>query len=320
MTKVILLFGGESSEHEVSCSSAQFIYDHINVNKYDLIPIVISKEGNWYYYEGNDFLNWNEEKYLKCVDNIVSTLKNCDVVFPIIHGKYGEDGRIQSLLELFHIPYVGCDSKSSMLCMDKEYTKLLAYFHNIDIVPYEILTEKTIKKKRNYPVIVKPANGGSSIGMSIANNKKELALAYEEALKYDEKVIAEEYLNIRELEVAVLTNGNTYYMSTIGEILTDGEFYDYNNKYINSKETSVKAKIPKSIEKRLYKLIDTIVQIFNIEGMSRIDFFLDEKNNKIYFNEINTIPGFTEISMYPKLMLNSKIDYRTLITKLIENC
>ena len=272
MTKVILLFGGESNEHDISCSSAQFVYDYIDVNKYDLIPIVISKEGKWYYYEGNDFVNWHKEKYLKTVDNIIEALKEADVVFPILHGKYGEDGRVQSLLELFHISYVGCCSTSSMLCMDKEYTKILSRYYDIPVVNYEILTRQELGKKRKYPVIVKPANGGSSIGMSVANNKKELKTSFEEAFKHDEKVLAEEYLKIRELEVAILTNGNTYYISNIGEILTNGEFYDYQNKYINSKETTLKSKLPKKIEKQIYKLIDKLVKVFNIEGMSRIDF------------------------------------------------
>jgi len=320
MTKVILLFGGESSEHEVSCSSAQFIYDCIDVNKYDLIPILISQEGDWYFFDGDDFKNWKSVKYLKKVDNIIETLLDCDVVFPIIHGTYGEDGRIQSLLELFHIPYVGCDSKTSMLCMDKEYTKILAHNYDVPIVPYELLTNKNLKKKRDYPVIVKPANGGSSIGMNVANNKKELKKAYEEAIKYDPKVIVEDYLNVRELEVAVLTNGNKYYMSGIGEILTDGEFYDYNNKYVNGKDTTVKSNISQNVQKRIYALVDKLVQIFNIEGLSRIDFFYVEESDSIYFNEINTLPGFTEISMYPKLMKEAKIEYRDLISKLLENC
>ena len=320
MTKVILLFGGESSEHEVSCSSAQFIYDNIDVNKYDLIPIVITKDSKWYFYDGNDFVNWHKEKYLKVVENVIQTLKGCDVVFSIIHGTYGEDGRVQSLLELFHIPYVGCDSKTSMLCMDKQYTKVLSDYNKIPIINYEILIRENLRKKRKYPVIVKPANGGSSIGMSIAHNKKELKIAYEEALKYDQKVIVEDYLKVRELEVAVLTNGNTYYISEIGEILTDGEFYDYQNKYVNKVETTVKCNLNKKQRKEVYRLVDRIIKIFNIEGMSRIDFFYDESNDKIYFNEINTIPGFTEISMYPKLMKASKIEYRELISKLLENC
>lgn len=320
MTKVILLFGGESSEHEVSCASAQFIYDYIDVNKYDLIPIGISKEGNWYYYDGNDFVNWTKEKYLKRVDNIIQILKDSDVVFPIIHGSYGEDGRIQSLLEIFHIPYVGCDSKSSMLCMDKEYTKILSKYNNIPVVNYEVLIKKNLRRKRKYPVIVKPANGGSSIGIKIANNQKELKIAYEEALKYDNKILVEDYLNIRELEVAVLTNGNTYYISSIGEILTGGNFYDYQNKYVKNTETTVNAKLDTKIKKKIYKLVDKIVRVFNIEGMGRIDFFYDEGHGMIYFNEINTIPGFTKTSMYPSLMKESKIEYRELISKLLENC
>lgn len=320
MTKVILLFGGESSEHEVSCLSAQFIYNYIDVNKYDLIPVVISKDGKWYFYDGNDFANWGDTKYLKSVDNIIETLKNSDVVFSIIHGAYGEDGRIQSLLELFHISYVGCDSKTSMLCMDKEYTKVLAEYYGIPIVPYDILELKDLRKKRKYPVIVKPANSGSSIGMNVAHNKKELKLAYMEALKYDDKIIIEDYLNVRELEVAVITNGNTYYMSSIGEILTNGEFYDYKNKYVNSKETVIKSKLSKNVERKIYKLVDKLIQIFNIEGMCRVDFFYDKDKDLVYFNEINTIPGFTEISMYPKLMKASNIDYRELISRLLENC
>ena len=320
MTKVILIFGGESSEHEVSCKSAQFIYDYIDAKRYKLMPIGISKTGRWYFYDGDDFVNWEDSEQLFEVTNIIDTLKNCDVVFPIIHGKYGEDGHLQSLLELFHISYVGCDSKTSMLCMDKEYMKILAQHYNIPIVPYEVIRLRDLRKKREYPVIVKPANGGSSIGISVAHNKKELKYAYEEALKYDNKVISEDYLKVRELEVAVLTNGNTYYMSNIGEILTDGELYDYNNKYVSSKDTIVKSKLPKKVEKRINRLVDKLVQIFNIEGMSRIDFFYDEKLDLIYFNEINTIPGFTEISMYPKLLKNCKIEYQKLISKLLENC
>ena len=320
MKKVILLFGGESVEHEVSCKSAQFIYDNIDVNSYDLIPIVISKDGHWYYYDENDFVNWYKVKYLKKVDNIIEELKSCDIVFNIIHGAYGEDGRIQSLLELFHISYVGCDSKTSMICMDKEYTKVFAKENDIPIINYEVLTEKKLNRKREYPVIVKPANGGSSIGINIAANKKELKKAYKEALRYDAKVLIEEYLKVREFEVALLTNGNTYYMSGIGEVLTNGEFYDYNNKYVNSVETTMCAQIDKNICKRIYRLVDNIVQVFNIEGMSRIDFLYDEDNDIIYFNEINTLPGFTAISMYPKLMQASKIDYRNLISKLLENC
>ena len=320
MKKVILLFGGESSEHEISCQSAKFIYDYIDVNKYDLIPIGISKNGNWYYYEDSDFVNWDKDIQLKKVNNIVEELKSSDIVFNIIHGKYGEDGRIQSLLELFKIPYVGCDSKTSMVCMDKEYTKIFAKNYNIPIINYEVLNDKNIRKRREYPLIVKPANGGSSIGINVVNNKKELNQAYNEALKYDGKVIVEDYIMAREFEVAILTNGNTYYMSDIGEILTNSKFYDYSDKYINSIKTTTNANISKKLKKKIYNLVDKLIQIFKIEGMSRIDFLYDEKYDLLYFNEINTLPGFTAISMYPKLMKEAKIDYRKLISKLLENC
>ena len=320
MKKVILLFGGESSEHEISCQSAKFIYDYIDVNKYNLIPIDISKNGNWYYYEDSDFVNWDKDIQLKKVNNIVEELKSSDIVFNIIHGKYGEDGRIQSLLELFKIPYVGCDSKTSMVCMDKEYTKIFAKNYNIPIINYEVLNDKNIRKRREYPLIVKPANGGSSIGINVVNNKKELNQAYNEALKYDGKVIVEDYIMAREFEVAILTNGNTYYMSDIGENLTNSKFYDYSDKYINSIKTTTNANISKKLKKKIYNLVDKLIQIFNIEGMSRIDFLYDEKYDLLYFNEINTLPGFTAISMYPKLMKEAKIDYRKLISKLLENC
>lgn len=319
MKKIILLFGGESVEHEVSCKSAKFILDNIDKKKYECIPIVISKEGRWYFYKGLNPVIWKESDELEEVNNIVETIKNCDIVFPIIHGTFGEDGRIQSLCELFSTKCVGCDSITSMLCMDKEYTKILSNYNGIPIIPYKVVTEKDIKKIKKYPVVFKPANGGSSIGIGIAKNKKEALDKYREAKKYDNKVIAEEFRTVRELEVGVLTDHNKCYISGIGEILTDGKFYDYDNKYVTSLNTSTSTNIPKNIEKDIYTYTEKLVSIFNISGMSRIDFFYVEHEKKVYFNEINTIPGFTEISMYPTLMKESKINYQKLITKLIEN-
>lgn len=320
MTKVILLFGGESSEHRVSCLSAQYVYDNIDKKKYELISIVISKTGDWYFFEGDNLTKWEQYKYLKKVENVVETLKKADVIFPIIHGTYGEDGRLQSLFELFHIPYVGCDSKTSMLCMDKEYTKVLAEYYGIPILEYEVLGKKGLKKKRKFPVIVKPANGGSSIGISLAHTKKELKKAYDLALQYDQKVILEEYRKVRELEVAILSNGNRFYISDIGEILTNGEFYDYENKYINKIDTCSKSELSKKLESKIYLLVEQLIKVFNLEGMSRIDFFYDEIEEELYFNEINTLPGMTEISMYPKLMKSMNLDGKKLISKLLENC
>jgi D-alanine--D-alanine ligase len=319
MKKIILLFGGMSPEHEISCKSAQFVLNNIDKKKYECTPIVISKEGDWYIYNDINLINWEISKKLVKIENIIETIKDCDVVFPIIHGTFGEDGRIQSLLELFDIKYVGCDSKTSMLCMDKEYTKILANYNGIPIIPYKIATIKSIKAIKKYPVVIKPANGGSSIGIGIAKNKKEAIIKYKEAKKYDNKVIIEEFKTVRELEVAVLTEGKKCYISKVGEILTDGEFYDYENKYITSLCTTPKSAIPINVENKIYEYVERLVAIFNINDMARIDFFYVEHERKIYFNEINTIPGFTEISMYPALMKESKFDPKKIITKLIEN-
>lgn len=318
MKKIILLFGGESVEHEVSCKSAKFILDNIDKKKYECIPIVISKNGDWYFFKDSNPITWEKSK-LEIVENIIETIKRCDVLFPIIHGTFGEDGRIQSLCELFDIRCVGCDSITSMLCMDKEYTKVLSNYNGIPIIPYKIVTEKELKKIKKYPVVFKPANGGSSIGIGVAKNKKEAIEKYREAKKYDEKVIVEEFRTVRELEVGVLTDHKKCYISGVGEILTGGKFYDYDNKYITSLKTSTNANIPNNIEKDIYSYTEKLVSIFNINGMARVDFFYVEHEKKVYFNEINTIPGFTEISMYPTLMKEAKFNYQKLITKLIEN-
>lgn len=318
MKKIILLFGGDSAEHEVSCKSAKFILDNIDNKKYECIPIVIDNEGRWYFCKDTNPIMWKKSE-LKEVENIIETMKNCDVIFPIIHGTFGEDGRIQSLCELFDIKYVGCDSITSMLCMDKEYTKILANCNGIPIIPYKVITEKEIKQIKKYPVVIKPANGGSSIGIGIAKNKKEAVNKYREAKKYDDKVIIEEFRTVRELEVGVLTDHKKCHISGIGEILTEGKFYDYNNKYIDSLNTSTIITIPRYIENDIYSYVEKLVSIFNIKGMARIDFFYVEHEKKVYFNEINTIPGFTEISMYPTLMKEAKFNYKKLITKLIEN-
>lgn len=318
MKKIILLFGGVSAEHEVSCKSAKFILDNIDNKKYECIPIVIDDEGKWYFCKDTNLIMWKKSE-LKEVENIIETIKNCDVIFPIIHGTFGEDGRIQSLCELFDVKYVGCDSITSMLCMDKEYTKILANCNGIPIIPYKVITEKEIKQIKKYPVVIKPANGGSSIGIGIAKNKKEALKKYREAKKYDNKVIIEEFRTVRELEIGVLTDHKKCYISGIGEILTEGKFYDYNNKYIDSLNTSTTVTIPRYIENDIYSYVEKLVSIFNIRGMARIDFFYVEHEKKVYFNEINTIPGFTEISMYPTLMKEAKFNYKKLITKLIEN-
>lgn len=319
MKKVVLLMGGESLEHEVSLESSKSILENIDTKKFEVLPIVISKDGTWNYYQGEfaNILNWEKEKHIKIV-NVIETLKECDIVFPMIHGAFGEDGRLQSFLELFHIPYVGCNSKTSMLGMDKEYMKLVAKGQDIPMLPYQVLTKENVKEVTDFPVIVKPASGGSSIGIGVAHNSKELSKKYKEALACDSKVIMESYAKVRELEVGILTNKKKVYFSSIGEILTSGNVYDYQAKYIDSMSTVTGASISKEVEKRIYELAKKIVSIFDLKGMTRIDFFYEEDTDSIYFNEINTIPGFTTISMYPKLWESKKISYQKLLTNLIE--
>lgn len=319
MKKVILLFGGQSLEHEVSLESASSILENIDEKKYQVTPIVISKEGTWYFYEGNynHILDWKNEN-LRLVENIIQTLKKADIVFPMIHGGYGEDGRIQSLLELFDIPYVGCNSKTSMICMDKEYMKIIAMKNDIPILPYQVFSKDTIKSL-DYPVIVKPANGGSSIGIGVANNKKELQERYKEASCCDRKVIIEKYAKVRELEIGFLQDKKKSIFSDIGEILTEGEVYSYDRKYVHSMSTLKEAELPKEIKEKIQNMAKRLATIFQLEGMARIDFFYEEETKMIYFNEINTIPGFTTISMYPKLWETSKISYQKLISKLLES-
>lgn len=319
MKKVILLMGGESLEHEVSLESSKSILENIDRKKFQVLPVIIGKDGTWYEYHGtsSSLLEWEMEP-ISVIENVLTLLKSIDIVLPMIHGSFGEDGRLQGFLELFHIPYVGCDSKTSMLGMDKEYMKMVAQNHDIPILPYQVLTKENIKSVSEFPVIIKPASGGSSIGIGVAHSNRELMKKYKEALSCDSKVIMEKYACVRELEVGILTNKTKTYFSSIGEILTDGNVYDYDKKYVDSMSTKKKAEIPKEVEKRVYELAKKISEIFSLKGMTRIDFFYEEDTNAIYFNEINTIPGFTTISMYPKLWESKKIDYKKLLTHLIE--
>ena len=305
MKKVLLIYGGKSSEHKVSCNSAKSIIQNIDKNKYDLECIKITKDGIWMH---------NDEE----IDNIIEFIKNFDVVFPIIHGTNGEDGKLQGLLDLFNINYVGAKCGPSYICMDKERTKQTLNAYNIPQVPYEIY-EKGKKINLDFPVIIKPANGGSSVGIDIANNNRQLKNAIKNALKYDKKIIIEKYLQVQELECAVLEDNNLI-VSEVGEILPANEFYDYEDKYENKlSKTLIPANISKEVSEKIKEYSKLIFKILELNGLSRIDFFYDKINNKIYLNEINTIPGFTEISMYPKLIMNEGYTYQQLITILIEN-
>lgn len=327
MKKVLVIFGGNSSEHYVSCKSAKSIVENIDKKLFEYEIVGIDFQNNWYKF--NDDLsylengNWLDSNIL-AIDNIINYLKKFDVIFPIVHGTYGEDGKLQGMLELFNIKFVGCGTLASAIGMDKEKSK--TFFDSLKIcqVPYVVINENydldDIIKKINFPMIIKPANGGSSIGISKAINKKELKIAIKDAKKYDNKIIIEKFIKCRELECAVLENGKELICSAPGEIKSSNEFYDYEAKYIKKESyTIIPNDLPKHIVDNIKDYSYKIFKNLNCKSYSRIDFLYDENNNKIYINEINTIPGFTNISMYPKLIENEKMSYTNLITTLINN-
>ncbi len=323
--KLAVIYGGMSSEHDVSLISGRNVIKNLDDKKYDIYPIIIEKNGEW---------SLNGKK----IKNIIETLKEMDVVFPVLHGKYGEDGTIQGMLEMFKIPYVGCKTLSSSICMDKVYTKCVLERANINQAKYIYIKNENIyvneeletlelkndeivelvEEKLKFPVFVKPSNSGSSVGVTKAKNGPGLIKAIQNASVYDTKVLIEEEIKGKEVECAVLGNDNIK-ASTVGEIFSADEFYSYDAKYNNSES---KTKIPAEISKEKIEEIRNIaIKAFKAvdgNGLSRIDFFIQEETDKIYINEINTMPGFTEISMYPQLWKNSNMKYSELLDELIK--
>ncbi len=339
-----ILFGGQSAEHEVSLQSAKNIFDAIDKSKYNPILIGIDKNGKWSLSnESKLFLNSDKPKIstLNQKSNEVVlipqsggklynfTTKNqdlkIDVAFPILHGPFGEDGTVQGLLKLANIPFVGSDVIGSAVGMDKDIMKRLLRDANIPIAKFisfrstDIIPEfEEIKSKLGLPLFIKPANMGSSIGVSKVLNKSNYLQAIEKAFDFDNKIIIEEFIQGREIECAILGNSNPK-ASVLGEILSEDEFYSYDAKYINDNgaRLSIPVKLPPTITKQIQNLAIKTFQTLNSEGLARVDFFLTP-DNKILVNEINTIPGFTNSSMYPKLWENSGISYTELIDKLIQ--
>ena len=326
MKKVLLLFGGNSSEHLVSCKSVRSILENIDKDVFDCKMVGISHENKWYIFDDDfDFLetgSWMDGN-IKEIDNIISYLKQFDVVFPMIHGTNGEDGKLQGMLELFGIPFVGCKTLSSAIGMDKEMSKRFFESLGIPQVPYIVIDGgynlDTIIEKIGFPMIVKPANGGSSIGISKALNEEELKKALLEAQKYDKKIIVEKFIVARELECAILERDGELICSKLGEIKATNEFYDYDAKYVKTSVTEIVSDLPKEIESKIQNYAKMIFDCLHCKGYSRIDFFYKEDTEETYINEINTIPGFTSISMYPELIKNEGITFKELITILIEN-
>lgn len=332
--KIAVLFGGKSTEHEVSRVSASAVLRNIDILKYDVYPIGITKNGEWFEYTGDidkiENGQWEKDEYYKKPQGErVLFNREVDVVFPVLHGLCGEDGTIQGLCRLIDIPCVGPNVMSSAVCMDKVYTKYVLEHFGIKQADYVVLTaveysdnkEKIIdeiEKKLNYDVFIKPSNSGSSVGITKAHNRKELTAGIEEALKYDRKVLVEKAINAREVEVAVLGNDKPK-TGIPGEILPAKEFYDYEAKY---EDVESKLLIPADMnDKELEEIKNTAVRIYtalDCAGMARVDFLVDKETSEIYLNEVNTIPGFTKISMYPKMWEAAGKAYKDLISELIE--
>ena len=322
--KLGLIYGGVSTEHEVSISSYESIIKNIDKDKYEITSFYISKDGTWF----------TDGKRTKDVFN---SLKEMDCVFPILHGKNGEDGNIAGMLEIIGVSYVGCKTLSSAICMDKVITKKLLEKANISIAKYMfikklndnfywvqdnydyVLLDKeildlSVSTILNYPVVVKPSRSGSSVGVSVANDYLELENAINEASIYDDKILIEEFIDGKELEVAVLGN-NDLIVSNIGNIIPDEIVYSYNSKYKKNSKTVVLNTIEENLESKIKNIVLTTYKVLDCSGLARVDMFLI--GNEVLVNEVNTMPGFTSISMYPKLMESINISYTDLIDRLI---
>lgn len=343
---VALIFGGKSGEHEVSLMSASSVYKHIDKDKYNVITIGITKEGRWLYCEGNEENIKNGEWINIANKNVEINLVPCgnkevgiifedgrvekiDILFPVLHGPYGEDGKIQGLFEISEIPYVGCGVLASSVGMDKlickkVFTELgLPQVNYTDTNKWKFTNDSenelnNIESKLNYPIFVKPANLGSSVGISKANNREELLNGINEALKYDSRIVLEQGIDAREIEVAVLGN-NEVRASIAGEIKPAKDFYDYEDKYLDGASTyDIPAKIS---EEDMNYIREKAIEAFkgiDGKGLSRVDFFKDKNSGEIFINEINTLPGFTNISMYPKMWEYTGLGYTVLIDELIK--
>ena len=328
MIKVGVIYGGISTENEVSQMSAKSVINNLNKEKYEIKKIYIDKDGKWY--------NDNKEKREE-IHSIVKTLKEFDVVFPVLHGKGGEDGTIQGLFEMFNIPYVGCGVLASSVGMDKVYTKIVFEKAGLNQTPYvyikaidnnykmlsdnfeeEELDLDKIINKLEYPMFVKPSNSGSSVGIKRVTNKEELKEGIEYAAKYDTKVLVEQGIDGHEVECAVLGNEEVI-ASTVGEIQAAETFYSYDAKYnMPESKTLIPALISQDKIEEIRELAVKAFKAIDGKGLSRVDFFVENNTDKVYINEINTMPGFTKISMYPKLFEAVGISYSELLDRLIQ--
>lgn len=344
---VCVLFGGMSPEHEVSLRSAEAVLKNLDSEKYNIYPLGITHDGDWVLYGGTDYSELPAGTWLQNPANRRATIspirgqgllcfegdgvvrEMIDVVFPVLHGENGEDGTVQGLLKLAGIPYVGPHVAESAVSMDKTLTKLVADNAGVPQADWILIrSEELANRMENlldqvetrfeYPVFVKPAGTGSSVGVSKAMDREQLEQALHSAGQYDKKILVEEFIHGREVEVAVMGNDSPV-ASVCGEIDSGAEFYDYDAKYITDTSVAyIPARISEEVAEQVREQAVKIYSAIGCQGMSRVDFFVTYENDRIVFNEINTLPGFTSISMYPKLFAASGIAYGELLDQLIE--
>lgn len=344
--KVFLIYGGKSAEHDISILTAHSIVKEIYYNYYDVIPVYITRNGEWIQGETllepvkySEFLRLTPgdtkqmalEKDQQSTGIIISPaeVKSDDaVIFPVLHGPNGEDGTVQGLFEVLDMPYVGCGVLASAAGMDKIVSKQLFQQAGLPQVPYVPVTRFDWQNQQEeflqrcegsliYPMFVKPANMGSSVGISKANDKDELLAAIEVAFEYDSRVVVEQGIEAREVEIAILGNSDVH-ASVPGEIVKKVDFYDYEEKYINnSVDLNIPAELPDELVEKLQEYAATAFRALDGSGLSRCDFFVTS-NNEIYINEVNTMPGFTQFSMYPLLWEHAGLKYSDLVEELIQ--
>jgi D-alanine-D-alanine ligase len=342
MKRIGVIFGGRSREHEISVLSAASVMDAMDRGRYEVVPIGIGKSGEWFHITADmsGLRALDDERYAFLIPeagresglarriDIGEFLRLVDFAFPVLHGPYGEDGTIQGLFEMLDIPYAGCGVACSAISMDKIFTKEMLIRAGIPVCKHVATYAFDFARNRDgelnkiegrltYPVFVKPANMGSSVGVSKARDRETLAAAIDEALRYDSRVLVEKAAQGRELETAMLGNDEPR-VGAVGEIISASEFYDYDAKYLSgSSELCIPADIPADVAREVGTLATAVYKTLGGAGFARIDFFYEEKSGKIYVNEMNTIPGFTAYSMFPLLWQAKGVAYSELIERII---
>ena len=344
---ICVLFGGMSPEHEVSLRSAEFVLNCLDTEKYNVFPVGITKDGDWILFSGKDYSQlptgqWQNDpgnrraaispvrgQGLLSFEGDCVVREHIDVVFPVLHGENGEDGAMQGLLQLAGIPYVGPHVAASAVSMDKTLTKLVVGQAGIPQAAWLLVRSRELDARMDsivaqveerfaYPVFVKPAGTGSSVGVSKAADRNALEKALLDAGKFDAKILVEEFIHGREIEVAVMGNASPV-ASICGEIDSGAEFYDYDSKYITDTSTAyIPARIPEEVAEQVRDMAVRVYTAIGCQGLSRVDFFVTYEGERVVFNEINTLPGFTSISMYPKLFAASGIPGGQLVDTLVE--